>query len=88
MQKAKLNHAHHTDSKYSFVNWIFERPYIILFTIIASVIIGQITFAILASQSVPLLSRSSSEQYMISTLFWAYFGVPFLVSNFYLNRPV
>jgi hypothetical protein len=35
-----------------------------------------------------LFDNSSPENYMISTIYWAYFGLPFLVSNFYLNRPV
>lgn len=35
-----------------------------------------------------LFDSLSSENYMISSIFWAHFGLPFLISNFYLNRPV
>lgn len=54
-----------------------KNPYIHIVILVVSLIIGQVVYCVLLSSSSGLL-EVERRGYMIATIFWTNFGVPFL----------
>lgn len=70
----------------SLVGRLMERPVVLLVTVCATVVACQVLYCRLAAESI--VFSASEGRYLVSTLFWCNFAVPYLFCNFYLSRPL